>query len=35
VWLVSSETVVYVPNGTLATLEVENLSRRDKFLWAS
>jgi MscS family membrane protein len=26
-------TVVYVPNGTLATMEVENLSRRDKFLF--
>ncbi len=25
-------TVVHVPNGTLATAEVENLSRRDKFL---
>jgi len=28
-----SRTVVYVPNGTLATMEVENLSRRDKFLF--
>jgi len=35
VWLVSSDTVVYVPNGTLATMEVQNLSRRDKFLRAS
>ena len=26
-------TVVYVPNGTLATMEVENLTRRDKFLF--
>jgi len=26
-------SVVYVPNGTLATMEVENLSRRDKFLF--
>jgi MscS family membrane protein len=25
-------TVVHVPNGTLATTEVENFSRRDKFL---
>jgi len=28
-----NRTVVYVPNGTLATMEVENLSRRDKFLF--
>jgi MscS family membrane protein len=28
-----ARTVVYVPNGTLATMEVENLSRRDKFLF--
>ena len=27
-----ARTVVHVPNGTLATMEVENLSRRDKFL---
>ena len=29
----ANRTVVYVPNGTLATMEVENLSRRDKFLF--
>jgi MscS family membrane protein len=28
-----NRTVVYVPNGTLATMEVENLTRRDKFLF--
>jgi MscS family membrane protein len=28
-----NRTVVYVPNGALATMEVENLSRRDKFLF--
>jgi MscS family membrane protein len=28
-----NRTVVYVPNGTLATMEVENMSRRDKFLF--
>ena len=28
-----NRTVVHVPNGTLATMEVENLSRRDKFLF--
>jgi MscS family membrane protein len=28
-----NRTVVYVPNGTLATMEVENFSRRDKFLF--
>ncbi len=28
-----NRTVVSVPNGTLATMEVENLSRRDKFLF--
>jgi len=29
----ANRSVVYVPNGTLATMEVENLSRRDKFLF--
>ena len=29
----ANRTVVYVPNGTLATMEVENLTRRDKFLF--
>jgi MscS family membrane protein len=28
-----NRTVVYVPNGILATMEVENMSRRDKFLF--
>jgi MscS family membrane protein len=30
-----ARTVVYVPNGTVATAEVENFSRRDKFLLQS
>jgi MscS family membrane protein len=29
----ANRTVVYVPNGTLAIMEVENLTRRDKFLF--
>ena len=29
----ANRTVVSVPNGTLATMEVENFSRRDKFLF--